>query len=700
MLRQAGSALIALLVVLALAAGARAGSLSRDDLALVFPAPLVVGERDPDLPVWPVFHGGGQNQLAAWAFESADFATIPGFSGSPVNLLVALRPDGSYLDVRVLEQHEPVFVHGLGPAPLDAFVRQYVGKSIAQPIKIVSGWGGATHDAGSAAVQIDGVAKATASVRIVNESLLAAALEVARAKLGLGGGSASIARPRQGPVERLGWDELVARGWVAHRRLANREVEAAFADSPARRLDPEALDEPDAPFTDVWAAYLDVPSIGVSLLGEAGYASLRELLEPGDHALWVGSAGRWSIQAEDYVPGTVPDRLALRQGGLPIELRDVVFDLGPGPAGMPALDTTAILRVAGSAGFDPGSPRELDLRVTRAKGQVYPELFSRDFALRHVLPEALFERPTRSAEPTGWRAIWADRRLDIAILGTALVLLTTALLAQRRLTADARGFAAFRWAWLAFLLFWVGWWAQGQLSIVNLIGLVKAAAGDGSLAFTLYDPMTFLIGAFTLPTLVIWGRGTFCGWLCPFGALQEAAGWLAQRLCIRQLRVLPRLDRALRQLKYLILAVILAAAWLSADLAERLAEIEPFKTAITLAFVRSLLFVLYALALLAAGMFVFKAYCRYLCPLGAALAAMGALRRWNWIPRKAACGSPCRLCEVKCRYGAIERSGRVRYDECFQCLECVVIHNDPRACVPEVLARRRAPASFPAEAAP
>jgi NosR/NirI family nitrous oxide reductase transcriptional regulator len=124
MLRQAGSALIALLVVLALAAGARAGSLSRDDLALVFPAPLVVGERDPDLPVWPVFHGGGQNQLAAWAFESADFATIPGFSGSPVNLLVALRPDGSYLDVRVLEQHEPVFVHGLGPAPLDAFVRQ------------------------------------------------------------------------------------------------------------------------------------------------------------------------------------------------------------------------------------------------------------------------------------------------------------------------------------------------------------------------------------------------------------------------------------------------------------------------------------------------------------------------------------------------------------------------------------------------
>jgi transcriptional regulator of nitric oxide reductase len=665
-----------------------AGTLGRDDLARIFPAPLVVGEREAELPVWPIFLGsGGRDQLAAWAFESIDFAPIPGFSGSPANLLVALRPDGTFLDVRVINQHEPVFLHGLGFAPLDAFVRQYAGKSVAQPIKVVLGWGGSAHDGGSAAVQIDGVAKATASVRIINESVLAAALDVARAKLGAGG-AREPARPKPGPAEKLGWQELLARGWIAHRRLSNAEVETAFADSDVRGLDEAARLEPEALFADLWVAYLGVPSIGVSLLGEAGWRKLQDLLPPGDQAIWIASAGRWSFQPEDFVPGSAPDRLALRQGGLPVELRDFVLEPRELPADTPAFGTTAVLRVSASARLDPGSPWQIGFRVTRAKGQLFPELVSRDFALDHKLPESLFERPAPPVDETGWRPIWRARLPDIAILGASLVLLTVALLAQRRLTADPKHLGAFRWAWLAFCLFFIGWWAQGQLSIVNLVGLVKAAKGDGSLLFTLYDPMTFLIGAFTIPTLLVWGRGTFCGWLCPFGALQEAAAWLAEKLRVPQLRVPPALDRALRRLKYVILAAILASAWFSADLAERLAEVEPFKTAITLAFVRSLPFVLYALLLLAAGMVVFKAYCRYLCPLGAALAVLGFARRWNWIPRRVECGSPCRLCEVRCRYGAIERSGRIHYDECFQCLECVAIHDDARTCVPLVLARR------------
>ncbi len=51
-----------------------------------------------------------------------------------------------------------------------------------------------------------------------------------------------------------------------------------------------------------------------------------------------------------------------------------------------------------------------------------------------------------------------------------------------------------------------------------------------SLAFLLHDPMTVALWAFVLVSLLLWGRGTFCGWLCPFGALQEFAGKLA-RLC-------------------------------------------------------------------------------------------------------------------------------------------------------------------------
>src|SRR4051812_22408669 len=35
--------------------------------------------------------------------------------------------DGTYLDVRILSHHEPVFLEGLGEAPLHGFVAQYVG---------------------------------------------------------------------------------------------------------------------------------------------------------------------------------------------------------------------------------------------------------------------------------------------------------------------------------------------------------------------------------------------------------------------------------------------------------------------------------------------------------------------------------------------------------------------------------------------
>ena len=48
-------------------------------------------------------------------------------------------------------------------------------------------------------------------------------------------------------------------------------------------------------------------------------------------------------------------------------------------------------------------------------------------------------------------------------------------------------------------------------------------------------------------------------------------------------------------------AALIPTAFYSLTLAERLAEVEPFKTSITLFFVRSWPFVLYAALLLAAG---------------------------------------------------------------------------------------------------
>ncbi len=163
----------------------------------------------------------------------------------------------------------------------------------------------------------------------------------------------------------------------------------------------------------------------------------------------------------------------------------------------------------------------------------------------------------------------------------------------------------------------------------------------------------------------------------------------AEKLRIRQWKVSEPLHGRLIGLKYLVLVGLVATAFYSLTLAETLAEVEPFKTAVTLMFVRSLPFVVYAVLLLALSAKVHKAYCRYLCPLGAGLAVLGRFRFFSWLTRRSECGSPCRLCEKHCGINAIHKDGAIDYNECVQCLACVAILHDTDRCVADKYGKRR-----------
>jgi NosR/NirI family transcriptional regulator, nitrous oxide reductase regulator len=673
--------------------GASASSLDREAMKALFPDPFSVGERDATLPIWPIFKQSYNGDvLVAYAFESIDFEPIPGFSGTPVNLLVAVKPSGELLDVRVLTQHEPVFVDGLGPEPLKDFVRQYAGKSLRQSIKIVAP---GTRDprADSVAAEIDGVAKATASIRIINETIINSALQVARARLGFSRGRDPnrAAHAKSDVFEPLTFQQMLDRGFIRRLHLTNAEVNKAFAGSDAADVDEEGAADPGGTFVDVYIAEVDVPIVGRNLLGEANWRKLMYQLD-GAPAMLALSSGRWTFMPESFVPGSTPDFVALSQADAPVAWRDFVWRDSlnlPVPKGLDlAKSDVAILRIAPQAAFDPASPSEFSIRVQREKGQIFPERVSRDFKLAYDLPKNLFDLPPEDSG-LGLGSIWESRIRDISILGAGLAVLAVALARQRALVASPQRFRWFRLAYLAFTLVFIGWIAQAQVSIVWLFGLIKALKGEGSFIFFLWDPPTLMVAGFALVALFIWGRGTFCGWLCPFGALQEFAGEIARLLRLRQIGLPQRYERLARVPKFLVLSAVVVTALFFSDQAEKVAEVEPFKTSITLIFMRSAPFVLYAVALLIVGMFHYKFFCRYLCPLGAALAGLSLARRWNWIPRRKACGSPCQLCKVKCRYGAIEKSGAIVYSECFQCLDCVAIHDDSSQCVPLVLQKKR-----------
>ncbi|KIL99499.1 Nitrous oxide reductase maturation protein NosR [Paramagnetospirillum magnetotacticum MS-1] len=647
--------------------------LNHRDLAAMITPPLQLGAPDPALPIWTLLDGGGA--FTGYIFESKDLAPIPGFSGAPINLLISMDRNGTFLDVRLLDQNEPVFVSGLGPRPLYEFLRQYTGLSLAHNIKV-----GGAHDQGrdtSANTWVDGVSKATASVRIANETILASALMVAREKL------AAIApkpagRPRPDAFKTMSWDDLVAAGLIGHLRLGRAEVEKAFAGTGF-------AEEGDGAETmiDLYFADLGLPVVARNLLTEDTRRRMARHVESWEEPVLVLASGPLSITGEDFVRNSVPDRLMLRQAGFPISLRDADVEPVLQP-GLPGFAEGLILRVDTRLGFDPASLWSLGVRVVRRHGYMRTEVAARDFPAAYHPPSELFLIPEVVAPAPPWLSSWSGRWSEITALLGFLAALTAGLAGRSPWLARAGRLWSWRMAALLVTLVFIGWYGQGQLSIVNLTALITTLRQGGSLAFFLYDPFTVIVWLYTLPTLLVWGRGTFCGWLCPFGALQEVAGELALVLKLRQ-RPLPA---RLGLVKYAVLAVVLASlGWEGAT--DKAVEVEPFKTAITLGFDRSWPFVAYGLAVLALGLVVYKGYCRVLCPLGAALALMGHLRRWDWISRRDSCGTPCRLCEVRCRYGAIARSGRVAYDECFQCLDCVSIHDDPGTCVPLVLAKRK-----------
>lgn len=684
-------------VLLSSSAMLHAGVMSKEDIVKAFPSPYIVGEKDSELPVWPLYQQiSTDTPLVGYAFESIDMAAVPGFAGIPYNLLVAIDPEGTFISIRVLSHHEPVFLEGLGEKPLIDFAKQYSGISLMQNIKIDAKPTLAQRE-NKANAYIDGVTKATASVRIFNQSALSASLTVAREKLGFAKGRDPdlIARIKGDLYEPMSWNELVEEGLITRFSFTNQQVEEKFIGTIGEGRDEEGLEAPEEEFIELYIANLSVPMVGRNLLLPQAWDYLKESTSQNDQIILVVGNGRFSFVGEDFVRGKIPERISLQQSELPVEIRD--FDLSDRldlfeleyqmklPEALEDHEWKAF-HVIGQAGLDPAFPYEFKLHVPRQKGWLYPETVVKDLDLKTQLPEDFYV--AAETDNKTWHSLWAGRTTDIVILSIGLVVLSLVLIRFQLLTKNAKVLAWFRPIYLLYTLVFIGWYAQGQLSIVNITGVLQAWLAGRSLEFFLYDPMTVIIWAYIGLTFFVWGRGTFCGWLCPFGALQELIGKLLAFLKLPQLKISDQLDARLKWIKYLVLFGILVVAVVSVPLTGSVVEIEPFKTSITLIFDRSWPFVLWAVLLLILSLFVYKGYCRYICPLGAGMAIFGKLRIFNWLPRREECGSPCQLCNKRCEYQSIERSGKIDYNECFQCLDCVVIYDDDKQCVPLVVAKR------------
>ncbi len=289
-----------------------------------------------------------------------------------------------------------------------------------------------------------------------------------------------------------------------------------------------------------------------------------------------------------------------------------------------------------------------------------------------------------------WVAAWQQSKLRIAVLAFGLTVLTTILVLQDWLARKPRLLRILRRTFLLYTIVFIGWYGLAQLSIVHVLSFVQAALREFRWESFLLDPMLFILWSFVAVTLLLWGRGVFCGWLCPFGALQELVQQGAQRLGLRQVEFPDVVHERLWAVKYVVLLVLFGISLQSMGEAVRFAEVEPFKTAVTLRFDREWPFVLYALGLVAVSAFNRKFYCKYLCPLGAALTVPGRFRIFDWwLRRRRECGRPCQTCANECEVRAIRPTGEINANECHHCLDCQVTYYNDRRCMPLIERREK-----------
>ena len=635
-----------------------------------------------DVGVAPVLKGG---ETIAWAFLTSDFVGTTGYSGKPIHVIASIDADAVLTGVKLVKHSEPIVLIGIPNSKMLKLTEGYAGLDL----KVEAETGGEGHD-------LDIISGATVTIMVIDDSIVRAGLKVSRA-LGLGGLSPITSdgpkREIDMTIDRaLDWDSMTGDGSVRRMTLDIGQINKAFEDTgderAAKRPEAGAVDDT---FIDMHMALVSVPSIGRSLLGDAEYDNLVAWLEPGEQAILVLGRGAYSFKGSGYVRGGIFDRIQLIQGDNGVRFFDKQQRrLGAlATADSPSFTELDIFKIPADAEFDPTEPFRLQLLVQRAVGAIekifltydlgykLPESFLLPVAAPVVVDDATDEAAAKSAL---WKRIWKDKQVEIAVLGLMLLVLTAVFFFQFQATMNARVFYWFRIGYLSVTLVFLGWYANAQLSVVNLMALAGSLRSGFTWDAFLMDPLVFIQWFAVAAALLFWGRGAYCGWLCPFGALQELTNKLARALKVPQWTLPWGLHERLWPLKYMIFLGLFALSMVSIPLAETYAEIEPFKTAIILKFVRDWPFVVFALLLLLAGLFIERFYCRYLCPLGGALAIPARIRMFDWLRRYKECGSPCQTCANECPVQAIHPTGEINPNECVDCLHCQVLYQSETKC--------------------
>jgi NosR/NirI family transcriptional regulator, nitrous oxide reductase regulator len=267
-----------------------------------------------------------------------------------------------------------------------------------------------------------------------------------------------------------------------------------------------------------------------------------------------------------------------------------------------------------------------------------------------------------------WQQLVKDQAPDLVLF---------AVFAALALVSFFRKSVALKYVTLAAAVAYLGIYKSQLLSIVNVFGVM-----GGSLPIFKYNLGWYFFAVFSVLTTVLWGR-LYCGRICAYGALTQL---LDPIVPARYRYDVPlRIERHANKIKYALLAGVLVYFAATRDMTIY-RYVEPF----WLFGGRASAGLWIALGiLLVATVFVRNLYCRFLCPLGAALGLLSTLTVFR-IKRWSECNS-CKLCEKTCHWGAID-GPKIIKAECVRCDDCERLYMDQQKCPHWIILRKRSDA--------
>jgi len=606
--------------------------------------------------------------LAGWVAVSTDVTDRTGYSGKPLVTLVGIGPDARFTGAEVLHHSEPILLVGIPEQALVDFVGQYAGRAVDDPITV----------GGHGSASVDAISGATVTVLAENATILETGRRVA-ADVGVVSGDDRVPGHF---VERTPWTwkEITHRGALGHLVVTRKDM---------------GFDDPGEPYADIWFGIADPPQIGIPLLGAHEYDYAVSQLKPGEHLFVVLNSGTGSFRGSGFVRGGIFDRIRVEQGLRTILFRDMDHTrIGSPPVPDAPHFREAALFVARGDDLDPGGPYRLVLLASRYDGRGG---FSRDFetfAGTHRVPRSVYVLDGPDPETAVWKRAWATGWPKVLAVGLYLLGVVGLFAARRWTTGRMPRLKRVHTTVLITSFLFLGLLLHVQPSVTQVLTVANGVKGQWDWGLFLSDPVLFVSWIFIAVVTVIWGRGVFCGWVCPYGAMTELLFELGRRLKLPEIELGDRAHRVSRTLRYAVFAVLLATFLVEPAFGETLAEVEPFKSTFFVPFwTRHAALIAWWLVLVGASLVWYRPFCRYVCPLGAAL-AVGSSVRISGPHRRDFC-TRCKICTRGCEPRAIRSDGTIDPRECLSCMECEANWRDDQVCPPLVRARREREGSIP-----